>query len=66
MAVNNKHEKGLKKVCRQVVGHTQQHQIDTKGGSTGGRYYFIDTLDTSGEYMIITDGVVSFNTWRSK
>lgn len=66
MAANTKHEKGLKKIHRQVVGHTQQHQIDTKGSSTGGRYYFIDTLDTSGEYMVITDGAISFNTWKNK
>jgi hypothetical protein len=61
MAANAKHDKGLKKVYRQVVGHTQQNQIDTKGGATGGRYYFIDTLGTSGEYMIINDGEISFN-----
>ena len=64
MAVNNKHEKSLKKLYKQVVGHTQQNQIDTKGAATGGRYYFIDCLETSGEYMIITDGVITFNTWR--
>lgn len=37
----------------QVVGHTQQNQIDTEGKSTGGRYYYIDTLGTSGEYMVL-------------
>lgn len=50
----------------QVVGHTEQTQIDKKGGATGGRYYFIDTLDTSGEYLIIDDGEVRTNTWKSK
>ena len=40
----------------QVVGHTQQNQIDIKGKATGGRYYFIDTLGTSGEYLIWEDG----------
>ena len=42
----------------QVVGHTQQNCIDIKGKSTGGHYYFIDTLGTSGEYLIIEDGQV--------
>lgn len=37
----------------QVVGHTGQSSIDIKGKSTGGRYYFIDTINTSGEYLII-------------
>jgi len=41
----------------QVVGHTTRKQIDIKGMSTGGRYYFIDTLPR--EYLIVTDGVVS-------
>lgn len=44
----------------QVVGHTQQHQIDIKGKATGGKYFFIDTLGTSGEYLIWEDG--KFNT----
>ena len=35
----------LNKKIIQVVGHTQQNQIDIKGKTTGGRYYFIDTLD---------------------
>lgn len=42
----------------QVVGHTGQNQIDIKGKATGGKYYFIDTLGTSGEYLIIEDGEV--------
>ena len=45
----------------QVVGHTQQKQIDREGKSTDGRYYYIDTLGTSGEYMIIEDEKISFN-----
>lgn len=44
----------------QVVGHTKVTQIDVKGLSTGDRYYFIDCLSTSGQYMVINDGVVSF------
>ena len=45
----------LRKQVIQVVGHTEQRQIDKRGGSTGGRYWFIDTLGTSGEYLIIED-----------
>lgn len=36
----------------QVVGHTTQRKVDIEGKSTGGKYFFIDTLDTSGEYLI--------------
>jgi hypothetical protein len=43
----------LNKKIIQVVGHTQQNQIDIKGKTTGGRYYFIDTLDNKQpEYLI--------------
>jgi predicted MPP superfamily phosphohydrolase len=45
----------LRKQIIQVVGHTEQRQVDKRGGSTGGRYWFIDTLGTSGEYMIIEE-----------
>jgi predicted MPP superfamily phosphohydrolase len=51
----------LRKQVIQVVGHTQQEQIDKKGSTTGGRYWFIDTLGTSGEYLIINDGEVIIN-----
>lgn len=50
----------LRKEVIQVVGHTWVERIDKKGGATGGRYYFVDTQETSKEYMIITDGVISF------
>jgi len=50
----------------QVVGHTQQDQIDRKGKSTGGRYYYIDTLGTSGEYMIIDNGDIKFNIYKNE
>ena len=46
----------------QIVGHTSQNQIDVKGKATGGRYYFIDTLGTSGEFLIIEDSMVTSNT----
>lgn len=45
----------FKKHFIQVVGHTGQKQIDIEGKATGGRYYFIDTLGTSGEYLIYED-----------
>jgi len=48
----------------QVVGHTTQGKIDTEGKSTGGRYYYIDTLGTSGEYMIIENETIKFNTYK--
>lgn len=49
----------------QVFGHTFVKKIDTKGISTGGKYYAIDALETSGEYMIVTDGVISFNSYKN-
>jgi predicted phosphodiesterase len=36
----------------QVVGHTHVAKIDIEGKSTGGRYYFIDTFDTSGQFLV--------------
>jgi UDP-2,3-diacylglucosamine pyrophosphatase LpxH len=53
----------------QVVGHTTQGKIDTEGKSTGGRYYYIDTLGTSGQYMILEqtsmdNGEIKFNTYK--
>jgi predicted phosphodiesterase len=48
----------IKKQFIQVVGHTAVKTIDM-GKSTGGRYYFIDTFDTNGEYLIYEDGVFS-------
>ena len=52
----------LRKKIIQVVGHTAVHKIDKGSKATGGRYYFIDTLDTSQEYMIIENNQISFNT----
>jgi hypothetical protein len=56
----------LKDKMIQVVGHTEQKKIDTEGKSTGGRYYYIDTLGTSGQYMIIEDGEIKFNTYKNE
>jgi hypothetical protein len=38
---------------------TTQNKIDIKGQTTGGRYYYIDTLGTSGEYLIYQDEKIS-------
>jgi predicted MPP superfamily phosphohydrolase len=48
----------LKKMYIQIVGHTTQDHIDIKGKTTGGKYYYIDTLD-SGEYLIENNGEFS-------
>lgn len=53
--------RALKRYIIQVVGHTGQNKIDIQGKATGGRYYFIDTLGTSGEYLVIEN-----NTFTSK
>ena len=42
----------LKEDYIQVVGHTHVKKIDIEGKSTGGRYYFIDTLDTSNKFLV--------------
>jgi hypothetical protein len=55
----------LRKKVIQIFGHTQIERIDKKGGATGGRYYNIDCLGTSGEYAIIIDGEISFGSWKS-
>lgn len=51
----------FKKDIIQVVGHTQQRKIDIEGKATGGRYYFIDTLGTSGEYLVIKNNIFYTN-----
>ena len=67
MSANKKHEKGLKKHYIQVVGHTQMKQLDLVGSDkfTGGRYYFVDTLDSSGEYLIVENETLMTNTWKN-
>lgn len=64
MSINKKHEKGLKKDYIQIVGHTQMKRIDLEGSDkfTGGRYYFIDTMEASGDYLIIEDGKLRTNS----
>jgi len=60
-ALMEANKKTLRKKIIQVVGHTHQNEIDKEGKATGGRYYFVDVQETSQEYMIITDGQISFN-----
>ncbi len=48
----------MKKMYVQIVGHTEQSNIDIKGKTTGGKYYYIDTLP-SGEYLVEIDGEFS-------
>jgi len=64
MQVNKKHEKGLKNDYIQIVGHTHMKRIDLEGSDkfTGGRYYFIDTMEDSGDYLIIQDNQLSVNS----
>jgi len=42
----------------QIVGHTQVKKLDLVGAqkAAGGRYYLIDCLGTTGEYLVIQDG----------
>ncbi len=51
----------VKKTMIQVVGHTAVKQIDAKGKATGGRYYFIDCLDYTPEYLVYEDKQVKIN-----
>ena len=46
--------KDIKKDVIQIVGHTTQNEIDIKGKSTGGRYYFIDVPH---EYLILENNI---------
>ena len=63
----NANKKTLRKHIIQVVGHTPQDQIDIKGASTGGRYYFIDTLEYGqNQYLIIEGNVVSLGKINSE
>ena len=66
MSVNKNHKKGLKKDYIQIVGHTQMRRLDLTGSDkfTGGRYYFIDTMDTSGEYLVWQDNKLTINSIR--
>lgn len=43
----------------QIVGHTAMKKLDIKGKHTGGKFFFIDTLGTTKEYLIIKNGIIS-------
>ena len=66
MQANKKHEKGLKKDYIQIVGHTEMRRLDLEGSDkfTGGRYYFIDTMGTSGQYLVIEGDKLTTNSVR--
>lgn len=52
----------IKKKYIQIVGHTHLGQIDFRGKSTGGRYYFVDCLgEYGGEYLTINNGHLKLN-----
>jgi predicted phosphodiesterase len=54
----------LKNKIIQVVGHTSMKQIDIEGKSTGGRYYFIDTLKY-GEFLIIENNEIKLGKYEN-
>jgi len=45
----------IKKAVIQIVGHTNQPNLDLSGKTTGGRYVYIDTLPI-GQYLIEENG----------
>jgi len=56
----------LREKVIQVVGHTEVKKLDLVGAekAAGGRYYLIDCLGTSGEYMIIENGFINKGSIR--
>lgn len=56
--------KNLRKKIIQVVGHTHMKQIPSDA-STNGRYFFIDTLDTSKEYLIVENEKIEVKKYQS-
>ncbi len=53
----------IRETIIQVVGHTGQSQLYLDDEKTlGGKYYFIDTLDRSGEYLIIENNQFTTKT----
>lgn len=50
----------------QVVGHTQVTKLDIDGAmkAAGGRYYVVDCLGSTGEYLVIQDGELSVGQTR--
>jgi hypothetical protein len=66
MSSNKNYKKSLKKDYIQIVGHTQMKRLNLEESDkfTGGRYYFIDTMDTSGQYLIIEEDKLSVGSVR--
>jgi predicted phosphodiesterase len=56
-----KDSKQIRKSWIQVVGHTRMKQIPSVA-STNGRYYFIDTLDDSVQYLMVENGIINVMT----
>jgi predicted MPP superfamily phosphohydrolase len=57
-------KKTLRKKIIQVVGHTKMAKIDKEGKSDDNRYWFIDVIDTSGEYLVIQDNQIIVNSLK--
>lgn len=52
----NRRNKMLYDKYIQIIGHTQQKKLLVDQHDLGGKYIFIDTINTSGEYLEIIDG----------
>jgi predicted MPP superfamily phosphohydrolase len=57
-ALQQANKNTLKSHYIQIVGHTAVKKIDFEGKSTGKRYYFVDTLDKSCEFLVIDQGII--------
>jgi hypothetical protein len=66
IGVNKRHSKGLKNNYIQIVGHTQMKRLSVELSKqlTGGKYYFIDTMETTGEYLVHQDNKLKVNSVR--
>lgn len=63
MKANKKSE--LHKKFVQVFGHTQIKRLDMKGATTGQKYYNLDTINSSGQYMILNEkNKMSFGCYK--
>jgi len=51
----------LESKCIQIFGHTKIDRIHRIGKITKSRYQLIDTLGTSGEYLVIEDGSIRYD-----
>ena len=62
-----KASKEIRKIYKQIVGHTKVTSLDIRSLEkwTGGKYFLIDTFDTTGEYLVREqDG--TFNVKQTK